>query len=50
MTTEVVEDDLEVNLMNDLDEDEQLRIEAWLDEHPKFFQGYLIRKGEIDPS
>ena len=49
MSTEVIEDDLEaVNLSQDLDQDEQLRIEAWLDEHPKFFQGYLIRKGEID--
>jgi len=29
----------------DQDEHEQAKIEAWLDEHPEFFQEYLIRKG-----
>ena len=24
---------------------EEMRIESWLDEHPGFFQNYLIRKG-----
>ena len=48
MTSEAAEEDLEVSGLkldvNDND-DEQIRIEAWLDEHPEFFQEYLIRKG-----
>ena len=31
----------------DQDEHEQAKIEAWLDEHPEFFQEYLIRKGKF---
>ena len=31
----------------DQDEHEQAKIEAWLDEHPEFFQEYLIRKGKL---
>ena len=55
MTSEAnTEDDLEVDpsslkidqvLVDDHDHDEQANIEAWLDEHPEFFQEYLIRKG-----
>ena len=49
MTSEAAEEDLEVGGLkldvNDND-DEQIRIEAWLDEHPEFFQEYLIRKGK----
>ncbi len=26
-------------------DEEHARVEAWLDEHPNFFQDYLIRKG-----
>ena len=53
MTSEAnTEDDLEVDPASlkidqvlDHDHDEQANIEAWLDEHPEFFQEYLIRKG-----
>ena len=34
------------NTDNEASEDEQVRVEAWLDEHPEFFQEYLIRKGK----
>ena len=34
----------------DQDEHEQAKIEAWLDEHPEFFQEYLIRKGKVNVS
>lgn len=46
MTSEAnTEDDLEVD-SNQIDEDDaQVKVEAWLDEHPEFFQEYLIRKG-----
>lgn len=46
MTSEAnTEDDLEVD-SNQMDEDDaQVKVEAWLDEHPEFFQEYLIRKG-----
>ena len=48
MTSEAAEEELEVSgLKLDVnDNDEQIRIEAWLDEHPEFFQEYLIRKGK----
>jgi hypothetical protein len=49
VTSEVTEGDLEVVLSNldttEITGDEQLKIESWLDEHPDFFQEYLIRKG-----
>ena len=49
------EDDLEVDPANlkiedvlddNHDHDEEAKVEAWLDEHPEFFQEYLIRKGK----
>ena len=40
------EEDLEVDITNSPRDHEQGKIEAWLDEHPEFFQEYLIRKGE----
>ena len=46
MTSEAEDDLNEVNFKMEGNEDEeQIRIEAWLDEHPEFFQEYLIRKG-----
>ena len=48
MTSEAAtEEDLDMtNTDNEASEDEQVRVEAWLDEHPEFFQEYLIRKGK----
>ena len=48
MTSEAnTEEDLDLNFSseNANTNEEQIRIEAWLDEHPDFFQEYLIRKG-----
>ena len=47
MTSEAAtEEDLDMTSTdNEAHEDEQQRVEAWLDEHPEFFQEYLIRKG-----
>ena len=47
MTSEAAtEEDLDItNSDNEASEDEQVRVEAWLDENPEFFQEYLIRKG-----
>ena len=48
MTSEAnTEEDLDLNFSseNATTNEEQIRIEAWLDEHPDFFQEYLIRKG-----
>ena len=47
MTSEAAtEEDLDMtNSDNEASEDEQVRVEAWLDENPEFFQEYLIRKG-----
>ena len=48
MTSEAnAEEDLDLNFSseNANTNEEQIRIEAWLDEHPDFFQEYLIRKG-----
>ena len=39
------EDDLEVDSTILMEDEDQIRIEAWLDEHPEFFEDYLIRKG-----
>lgn len=39
------EDDLEVDSTLLMEDEDQIRIEAWLDEHPEFFEDYLIRKG-----
>ena len=59
MTSEAnTEDDLEgvdpstlriEDVLEDRDHhhDENAKVEAWLDEHPEFFQEYLIRKGRI---
>ena len=51
MTSEAAtEEDLEVDctkIDEEFDDDEQNKIEAWLDEHPEFFQEYLIRKGTL---
>ena len=49
MTSEAnTEEDLDLNFSseNANTNEEQIRIEAWLDEHPDFFQEYLIRKGK----
>ena len=48
MTSEATtEEDLEVDSAKilDLEDLEQIKIEAWLDENPEFFEEYLIRKG-----
>ena len=47
MTSEAAtEEDLDMTTSDfEVNEEEQQRVEAWLDEHPEFFQEYLIRKG-----
>ena len=50
--SEAVDHDIleELRLTSNDDREKENKIESWLDEHPEFFQEYLIRKGKLEPS